>query len=181
MVPSFQGSIIKSYTKFCTVFQFCNVSISVKFDTVTQEAGHCWMEAILSPMLDVLNMPLGNFSTTDVGFCNIHVSLVGPMLISQGFTLFQTCVDEFIHWAVISPLINDWRILSRTRIPEWISFYDVLTQQREAQFSRGVKSTFFMEHTRLSVQRIRITSIKFHLIEWWVASITGWKGSYQVI
>ena len=45
-----------------------------------------------------IRAPIGTFSTPDTRFSHVHIDLVGPWPVSQGFTHLLTCINRFTRW-----------------------------------------------------------------------------------
>ena len=106
-----------------------------------------------------IRAPLGTFSTPDARFSYVYIDLVGPWLVSQGFTYLQTCIERFTRWpeaipqkeisveSVAQALISGW--ITRYRVPTTITTYR----------SRQFESHLFQEFSRiLGIKRTRTTS-----------------------
>ena len=106
-----------------------------------------------------IRAPLGTFSTPDTRFSHVHIDLVGPWPVCQGFTYPLICIDCFTRWPEAIPL-NDIsaKFVAQALILDWISRYGVpttITTDRGRQF----ESHLFQELSRiLGIKRTRTTS-----------------------
>ena len=50
-----------------------------------------------------IRAPFGTFSIPDARFSHVHIDLIGPWPVSQGFTYLLTCIDRFTRWPKLFP------------------------------------------------------------------------------
>ena len=106
-----------------------------------------------------IRAPLGTFSTPDARFSHVHIDLVGPWLVSLGFTYLLTYIDYFTRWPeAISLKDISAESLVQALISGWITHYGVpttITTDRGRQF----ESHLFQELSRiLGIRHTRTTS-----------------------
>ena len=106
-----------------------------------------------------IRAPLGTFSTPDARFSYVHIDLVGPWLVSQGFTYLLTCIDRFTQWPEAIPLKDiSAESVAQALISDWITRYGVpitITSDRGRKF----ESHLFQELSWiLVIKRTRTTS-----------------------
>ena len=106
-----------------------------------------------------IRVPLGTFSTLDAPFSHVHIDLVGPWPVSQGFTYFLTCIDRFTQCPEAIPL-KEISAESRvqTLISGWITHYGVPTTIT-TDHGRQFESHLFQELSRiLEIKHTRMTN-----------------------
>ena len=106
-----------------------------------------------------IRAPLGTFSTPDARFSHIHIDLVGPWPVSQGFTYLLTCIDRFTPWPEAIPLkYVSAESVALALISGWITRYGLPTTIT-TDCGRQFESHLFHELSRiLGFNRIRTTS-----------------------
>ncbi|CAH8553506.1 unnamed protein product [Schistosoma rodhaini] len=103
--------------------------------------------------------PMGSFSQPDTRFEHIHIDIVGPLPVSNGYNYIFTCIDRFTRWPVAVPIKDtSAESVAKALIENWISYYGIpaiITTDRGAQF----ESRLFQQLTELlGIKRIRTTS-----------------------
>ena len=106
-----------------------------------------------------IHAPLGIFSSPDARFSHVHIDLVGPWSVSQGFTHLLTCIDRFTRWPEAIPQKDiSAESIAQALISGWITRYGVpttITTDCDIQF----ESHLFQELSRiLGINRVRTTS-----------------------
>ena len=103
---------------------------------------------------------------TPLHFCDtlrpilhVHVDLVGPLPLSNGFTYLLTGIDRFTRWLEAIPISNiTAEVVSQAFITNWIALFGVphvITTDRGKQF----ESHLFASLTNfLGTTRIRTTA-----------------------
>ena len=103
--------------------------------------------------------PSGTFVAPDVGFDHVHMDIVGPLPVSQGFRYLLTVVDRFTRWPEAVPLMDITATsVARAFVFGWVSRFvvpSVPTTDRGRQF----ESTLLRElNCLLGCTRIRTTA-----------------------
>lgn len=82
--------------------------------------------------------PLEIFPLPDRRFNELHVDIVGPLPISQGFKYLFTVIDRFTRWPVAVPMVDSTAdSCAHALLNGWIQYFgtpDNLTSDRGAQF-----------------------------------------------
>lgn len=103
--------------------------------------------------------PIGNFPPVGHRFQEIHVDIVGPLPMSEGYRYLLTLIDRFTCWPEAFPM-NDIRaetvanIIIREWIPRFGTPTSIITDQG-SQFESGLAQELFK---LLGIQRKRTTA-----------------------
>ena len=87
--------------------------------------------------------PLEHFPLPDGRFTSVHVDIVGPLLVSNGYCYLLTCICRFTRWLEAIPMV---RITAESVMSAlwhaWIGRYGVpsrITTDRGSQLARSLE------------------------------------------
>ena len=107
--------------------------------------------------------PLSSFSTPDNRFSKLHLDLVSPLPVSQGYTYLLTIIDRFTWWPEAAPLREiTAEEVAKAFIANWISRFGIpatVTTDQGCQFESILWADLFKI---IGVHRIR--TIAYHPI-----------------
>jgi transposase InsO family protein len=100
--------------------------------------------------------PIEHFNATTNRFEHIHIDLVGPLPVSDGFRYLLTCVDRFTRWAEAIPLSDlTAETVAAALVTGWIARFGTplrITTDRGRQFEshlfRALSNITGMTHLR---------------------------------
>ncbi|CAH8500953.1 unnamed protein product [Schistosoma haematobium] len=103
--------------------------------------------------------PTGIFPAACARFDHIHINIVGPLPISNGYTHILTCIDRFTRWPIAVPLKDtSASTVAKKLVKHWITNFGVpttITTDRGTQF----ESKLFQQLTdTFGIKRIRTTA-----------------------
>ena len=72
--------------------------------------------------------PLSIIVTPDARFDNMYLNIVSPLPPSKAFTYLLTCINQFIHWSEVIPIVNiTMETVTQAIVNGWISRFGVLS------------------------------------------------------
>lgn len=81
--------------------------------------------------------PVHDFQIPSTRFANIHVDIVGPLPISEGFSYLFTVIDRFTRFPAAYPMKTQTTSECVTRLLEWIALFgmpETIVSDRGGQF-----------------------------------------------
>ena len=103
--------------------------------------------------------PLHSFPSTKFRFAHVHLSIVGPLPPSRGYSYLFTMVDRFSRWPEVNPLMEiQAQTIVKAFLSGWVSRFGIcstVTTDRRAQFESSLFQSLF---SQLGITRIRTTS-----------------------
>ncbi|BHF78575.1 hypothetical protein SprV_0602168800 [Sparganum proliferum] len=103
--------------------------------------------------------PPGTFPSPDARFSHVHLEVVGPLPLSNGFTHLLSCVDRYTRWAEAIPLPNTQaETIVKAFVSRWVAMFgapSTVTTDRGAQFESALFQTLL---NFLGCTRIRTTA-----------------------
>ena len=100
-----------------------------------------------------------NFTAPDGRFRHVHMDIVGPLPISNGFKYCLTLIDRFSRWPEAIPLANiEALTVCRAFVDQWVSRYgspETLTTDQGSQFESQIFSALLK---LIGCNRIRTTA-----------------------
>ena len=103
--------------------------------------------------------PLGTFATPDARFDNVHIDIVGPLPLSNGYHYLLTCIDHLTRWPEAIPITDiTAETVVQAFISGWISQFGVpstVTTDRGSQFESALWKQLMQ---LLGCKRMRTTS-----------------------
>ncbi|BHF74297.1 hypothetical protein SprV_0501738200 [Sparganum proliferum] len=103
--------------------------------------------------------PIGTYASPDARFGHVHLDVVGPLPLSNGFTHPLICIDRYTRWAEAIPLPNaQAETIVKVFVSRWVAMFgapSTVTTDRGAQFQSAL---FQMLLNFLGCTRIRTTA-----------------------
>ena len=88
--------------------------------------------------------PISDFRVASRRFEHIHVDIVGPLPVSQGYTHLLTIIDRYSRWPEAIPVVDTSAIsLARALLHVWIARFGIparITSDRGSQFTSTIWS-----------------------------------------
>ena len=80
----------------------------------------------------------GQITAPDGRFCHVHIDIIGPLPVTNGYKYCLTIIDRFSRWSEAVPLTNiEAFTVCRAFVDNWISRYgspETLTTDQGSQF-----------------------------------------------
>ena len=103
--------------------------------------------------------PLGTFLVPDARFAHVHIDLVGPLPISEGYNYIFTCFDRFTRWPVAVPIPDKTaETVVKAFVSSWVQYYgtpSTITTDRGREFESQLYRSLVQ---RMGCKHIRTTA-----------------------
>lgn len=125
---------------------------------VREWARHC-IPCQKSKVTRHVSSPIKSFIVPNARFEHVHIDIVGPLPMSEGFKYILTCIDRFSRWPEAIPLVEiDAENVAKSFISMWISRYGVPLRVTTDQ-GRQFESRLFKELScAMGINHLRTTA-----------------------